>query len=328
MTSGTDVMNDESTTNGRAAKRPRRAGRASVLYDAPGPQARLRYNVYTFLTILVLLLVAWFVFVRMGERGQWEADKWLPFLTPELWTTYVLPGLGGTLGAAAVAAVLALAFGMVFGIARLSDHAWVRIPAAVVVEFFRAIPLLIMIFFLMRGSWALFGTSISTFWAVVLGLMFYNGSVLAEIVRAGILSIPKGQSEAAFSIGLRKGAVTRLILLPQAISAMLPAIIAQLVVLLKDTALGYVIGYSDLLNQWRNLSSAYINLIPAAIVIALIYIAINVALGYLATWLERRNQRSVKTQAAAVTGPAEVGVSAAAPPADGGPADGTGTPRA
>ncbi|RCV48579.1 amino acid ABC transporter permease [Marinitenerispora sediminis] len=312
-------MNDKPTTSG-TAKRPRRQAQASVLYDAPGPQARLRYNVYTFLTILGLLLVAWFVFVRMDEREQWEAEKWQPFFTSQLWTTYVLPGLGGTLGAAAVAAVLALAFGMVFGIARLSDHVWVRIPAAVVVEFFRAIPLLIMIFFLMRGSWSLFGTSISTFWAVVLGLMFYNGSVLAEIVRAGIQSIPRGQSEAALSIGLRKGAVTRLILLPQAITAMLPAIIAQLVVLLKDTALGYVIGYSDLLNQWRNLSSAYINLIPAAIVIALIYIALNVALGYLATWLERRNQRSVRSQTKAVTGPAEVGVSAAGPTAGGGAA--------
>ncbi|MEO5874471.1 MAG: amino acid ABC transporter permease [Streptosporangiaceae bacterium] len=275
-----------------------------ILFDAPGPRARVRNNILTLLSVVVLLLIGYVIARRLDREHQFDGKLWKPFIRGDTWTEFIIPGLLGTLRAAAVAAVLALVFGVVFGLGRLSDHRWIRIPSAAVVEFFRAIPLLILIFFLFSGPSAIAAglnreaPQISAFTAVVVGLMLYNGSVLAEIFRAGINSIPSGQSEAAYALGLRKGGVMRLILVPQATTAMMPAIVSQLVVLLKDTALGWIIAYEDLLNAGFNqIKANYGNLLPAAVVIALIYIAINLALGSLATWLEQRSRRSHKTSA-------------------------------
>ncbi|KAA9375738.1 amino acid ABC transporter permease [Microbispora cellulosiformans] len=270
---------------------------ATVLYDVPGPRTRLRNNALTLAFGVVLLLVAYFVWTKFDEKGQWDGKLWQPFLRADTWTELILPGLLNTLVAAALAAVLALLFGAVFGIARLSDHRWVRIAAAVVVEAFRAVPVLMLIFFAQYGG-SLAGLVVTEFTAVVFGLTVYNGSVLAEIVRAGILAVPRGQAEAGYAIGLRKNQVMRMILLPQAVTAMMPAIVSQLVVLLKDTALGFVVAYADLLNAGARVVPAnYANLIPSVIVIAVVYIAINLALGYLAAWLERRSRRSRKITA-------------------------------
>jgi glutamate transport system permease protein len=200
--------------------------------------------------------------------------------------------------------VIAVPFGFVFGIGRLSENAWIRRSAGAVVELFRAIPLLIMIFAVMFGGSAVFGLTVTPFTAVVIGLVLYNGSVLAEIVRAGILSIPRGQAEAALAVGLRRSQVMRMILLPQAVTVMMPAIVAQLVVLLKDTALGFIVSFEDLLNAGaRVLPSNFNNIIPAVIVIAIIYIIINMAVGAIATWLEIRSRRSRKTTAQPIARP-------------------------
>jgi glutamate transport system permease protein len=237
-------------------------------------------------------VAAWLVWA-LGQKGQWAVQKWQPFLRADIWTVQILPGLAGTLLAAAIAAVLALAFGIVFGIARLSGHRWISLPAGAVVEFFRAIPLLLLIFFASYAPGALtgFAWNPTALQAVVFGLTMYNGSVLAEVVRAGINAIPRGQAEAGYAIGLRKGQLMRLVLVPQAITAMMPAIVSQLVVLLKDTALGTIIAYQNLTSTLSILQNLYTNAIPAAIVIACIYIPINLSLGWAATRLERRNRR-------------------------------------
>jgi glutamate transport system permease protein len=200
----------------------------------------------------------------------------------------------------------------------MSDHRWVRLPAGVIVEFFRAIPVLIMMFFALAGPPIIadaFGrefSPLSGFEAVVAGLTLYNGSVLAEIIRAGINSVPRGQAEAGYSIGLRKSGVMLRILVPQGITAMMPAIVSQLVVLLKDSALGYIIAYEDLLNSgFYQVKSNYGNLIPAAIVVTTVYVAMNMALGYFANWLERRSRRSGRSAARSL------GTGTGAPPAVG-----------
>jgi glutamate transport system permease protein len=294
----------------------------SVLFDVPGPRARVRNALLTVVSLAAVAAVLWFVYSGFDAKGQWEGRIWEPFLQWETWQFYIFPGLLGTLQAAAVSAVLALLFGAVFGLARLSDHKWVRVPAGFVVEVFRAIPLLLLIFFIAYLSPILAGSGDYTFMALVLGLTFYNGSVLAEVVRAGVNAVPRGQSEAAYAVGMRKNQVMRLVLLPQAVTAMMPAIISQLVVLLKDTALGYIIAYPDLLNTGFKILPArfFGSLIPAAIVIGIIYVALNMALSYLATWLERRSRRSRKTAAAPVAAPgsAEVGVAAGQGTAGGG----------
>lgn len=264
---------------------------SSVLYDAPGPRGKALNRVYTVITVALVVLVAWFVYSRFDANGQWAAAKWKPFVEGDVWTTFLLPGLWGTLRAFLLGSVLALAFGFVFGVGRMSQLKVVSIVCGVVVEFFRSIPMLLLMFFIyfLQPTLGIVPTSI--FWAVVLGLMLYNGSVLAEIIRAGVRALPKGQTEAGLAIGLTPGRVVRSILLPQAVRAMLPAIIAQLVVLLKDTALGYILGYSELLNQINKLDGNYKNLIPAAIVVALIYIVINSLFGIFAHWLEARTRR-------------------------------------
>jgi glutamate transport system permease protein len=159
------------------------------------------------------------------------------------------------------------------------------------VEFFRAVPLLLMIFFLFYGLPFLIQAPVPAFWGLVIGLTLYNGSVLAEAFRAGVKAVPRGQSEAGAAIGLRDGQIMRHILMPQAARAMLPIIVSQLVVLLKDTALGYIIAYPELLQRGSEITANYSNVVPLAIVLALIYIAINSALTLFARWLERRTRR-------------------------------------
>ncbi|MFJ3234556.1 amino acid ABC transporter permease [Streptomyces sp. NPDC086787] len=290
---------------------------SSVLYDTPGPRARLRNTVLSVVFVLLLALLLWWVWQTMDDKGQLEWALWQPFTTSEAWTTYLLPGLGDTLKAAALAMVIALPLGAFFGIARMSDHRWVRIPAGVVVEFFRSIPVLLLMLF--ANEFYVRSTDVTSedrpLYAVVTGLVLYNASVLAEIVRAGILALPKGQTEAAKAIGLRKGQTMTGILLPQAVTAMLPAIVSQLVVIVKDTALGGVmLGFTELLNNRSTLAANYANVIPSFIVVAVIFILLNFVLTSFASWLERRLRRSKRSTGAVLAAddaggmnPAEVG---------------------
>lgn len=283
----------------------------SVLYDHPGPRARRRNLVLTALFGIGIAALLWFVYNRFDEKGQWTAQEWGPFLDAKVWQQFILPGLWATLSAAAVGMVLSLAFGLVFAVGRLSQRRWVAIPAGAVIEFFRAVPLLLMIFFLFYGMPFITQSPFPAFWAVVVGLTLYNGSVLAEAFRAGIRAVPSGQSEAAYAIGMRKSQVMQHILVPQAARAMLPVIVSQLVVLLKDTALGYIIAYPELLERGGNqLTANYGNVVAAAIVLAVIYILINSALTLLAGWLDRRTTRVVGRATRAATVATDVGTGA------------------
>lgn len=275
----------------------------SVLYDAQGPRAKRRNIVYSAVFLVAAVAVVWWVYRNLDDKGQLDWEKWKPFFSgSEAWTTYILPGLKNTLIAAALSMLIALPLGAVFGIARLSDHAWVRIPAGVVVEFFRAIPVLILMIF----GVALFAeyTGVSSddrpLYAVVTGLVLYNASVLAEIVRAGILALPKGQAEAAQAIGLRKTQIMTSILLPQAVTAMLPAIVSQLVVIVKDTALGgAVLTFPELLASVSPMSSYYgANTIASFTIVAVIFVALNFTLTTFASWLEGRLRRSKRSTGA------------------------------
>jgi glutamate transport system permease protein len=265
----------------------------AVLYDHPGPRARARNRILTVVFGVVVLALLYWIYKKFDDKGQWSSTLWKPFTIGTTWTEYILPGLQHTLEAAAVAMVLSLAFGIIFAVGRLSDHWWLRIPSGVVVEFFRAVPLLLMMFFIFFGIPFVTEKPMSNFWAVVIALTLYNGSVLAEAFRAGVRSVPIGQSEAAYAIGMRKNQVMSSILIPQAARAMLPVIVSQLVVLVKDTALGYIISYNELLQLGvNNLSANFGNVVQAAIVAAIIYILINSALTATAGWLGRRTRRS------------------------------------
>ncbi|MFJ6050201.1 amino acid ABC transporter permease [Streptomyces sp. NPDC092307] len=278
---------------------------SSVLYDTPGPKAKVRNWIYSGIFVVLFGLVLWWVLSLMGEKGQLDADKWSPFVTDSrVWTTYLLPGLLETLKAGALSMVIALPLGALLGIGRLSDHSWVRWLVGTWVEFFRAIPVLMLMLFgfaLMAPGWMDVPSDTRPFWAVVTGLVLYNSAVIAEIVRAGVLSLPHGQSDAAKAIGMRKSQTMFHVLIPQAVTAMLPALVSQLVVILKDTAIGgALLGFAELLSMNRQIAANYSNTIASLVVIALIYIAVNFALTSSASLLEGRLRKSKKSTGAVV----------------------------
>lgn len=275
---------------------------ASVLFDAPGPRARIRNNVLSVVVLAAIAGVLYLIYDAFADADQFTKDKWKPFLDSEIWTTYLFPGLKGTLIAAALAIVLAMLVGMVFGILRLSDHRIMRGVAGTVVEFARAIPVLILMLFLYAvfSEYNLFKSEDLALAAVVTALTIYNGAVIAEIVRAGIRSLPKGQSEAAVALGMRKNQLMRLVLLPQAITAMLPALISQMVVALKDSALGYQINYVELVRSGRNVGEAEGNIIPSLIVVGILMIALNSLLSWVATRVEKRLRSGKRKKGGAV----------------------------
>ena len=268
----------------------------SVLFDVPGPNARRRNAILAVVTVVVVLAIIAFIVWRLTLTNQFSAAKWSVFTYTAVWTS-IGQMLLNTLRAFALAAVLSLALGFILAIGRLSDHAWIRVPVTVITELFRAVPVLVMMMILYYGLPTL-GVKVDPYWAVVIALMAYNGSVLAEALRAGIESLPRGQSEAGYAIGLRKSGVMMLILLPQAVRAMLPVIVAQLVVVMKDTALGFIITYQELLYYAKLLSSQPGRpILQSALVIGGIYIIMCLILSGIAKWLEVRTRHSPKDMA-------------------------------
>ncbi|QIM16669.1 amino acid ABC transporter permease [Leucobacter insecticola] len=284
----------------------------SVLYDVPGPKAILRNRVLAVATIVVVAAIIGFLGYRFALSGQFSPTKWGLFTYATVWSQ-IFAALGKTLAAFGLAAILSLVAGFALAIGRLSDHAWVRVPTTAVTELFRAVPVLVMMMLLYYGLPSV-GMRMDPYWAVVIALVVYNGSVLAEALRAGIESLPRGQKEAGYAIGLRKSGVMRLILLPQAVRVMLPVIIAQLVVTMKDTALGFIITYPELLYLAKQLSSnAQFQqpILQSAFVIGGIYIVMCLILSGIARLLEQRLHRNPRAHGgrgddAANTGPAPV----------------------
>lgn len=269
---------------------------ATVLYDIPGPHTRKRHRVYGIVsTALLLALVGWVIYL-LFDTDQFTSAKWSPFEYKGI-QELLLRGLGNTLKAFAYAAVLSLALGAVLAVGRLSEHRPVRWVSTVLVEFFRAMPVLVMIFFIFVAL------KVQPLPALVAGLTLYNGSVLAEVFRTGINSVERGQGEAAYALGMRKTHVTAYVLAPQAIRAMLPTIISQLVVALKDTSLGYLITYEEFLHAGKLIASNLdydLPFIPVVMVISPIYIGMCMLLSWFATWVARRQRRNPKTEAVGV----------------------------
>lgn len=269
---------------------------ASVLYDAPGPRARVRNLITAVLTVLVFAAILAWVIWKFAAADQFTAAKWEPFLTANLWKNYVLEGIEGTLTAAALSIVLALALGCALGVGRLAPVRAVSWFCATFVEFFRSVPVLIMMLFAysLFAAYDVFPSRQLALAGVVTGLTLYNSAVIAEIVRTGVHALPRGQAEAASALGLTWLQTMRSILLPQAITSMLPVLVSQMVVVLKDTAIGYQITFIEMVRQGTSVGTSYGNLIPALMVIAALMIALNFALSSFATWLEARLRRSKK----------------------------------
>ncbi|MFI0879764.1 amino acid ABC transporter permease [Streptomyces parvus] len=278
------------------------APEATALYDIPGPVTRRRHLMYGIAsTVVILALFGWIVYL-LFDTDQFTAQKWTPFEYKGI-QELLLRGLGNTLKAFAYAAVLSLALGAVLAVGRLSEHRVLRWISTLLVEFFRAMPVLVMIFFIFVAL------KVQPLPALVAGLTLYNGSVLAEVFRTGINAVDRGQREAAYALGMRKTQVTTYVLAPQAVRAMLPTIISQLVVALKDTSLGYLITYEEFLHAGKLIASNLdydLPFIPVVMVISPIYIGMCMLLSWFATWVAKRQRRNLKTRAVGVA-PAEPG---------------------
>ena len=256
---------------------------SSVLYDVPGPKAR-RVSLIGSVVGIILIggLLAWAVSI-LAQQGIFQAQRWAVFGIPDVWAL-IGNGILATLSAAAVAAVIAFPLGLLLCLLRISEVPWIRVPTRIMLEFLRGMPVVLMMFFVLL----VFATN--PFIAVVAGLVLYNSAVFAEIIRAGIQSLPKGQREAGLSIGLTSFQSRLTIELPQAIRRMMPSLVAQLVVLLKDTSLGYIVSYEELLRKVQLMADVlgFQYLFPVFFVAAAIYITINFSVSRLAIWIERR----------------------------------------
>ena len=262
---------------------------APVLADSLGPRGRRRALVASLVATAVILAVVVVGINRLQDSGQLDARKWRPLVQ---WPVikFFLGGLLNTIKAASTAMGIAVVVGGLFALARLARHRPQRWLATVYVEFFRGLPLYVLILFCKFGLPRL-DIRVSTFWALVIGLSLYNSSVLAEIFRAGILSLDRGQGEAASALGLGYWQSMAFVIVPQAVRRMVPAIVSQLVTLLKDTSLGVLIFYEELLRRARISAEFYQNTLQSLVVVAVIYIVVNSALSAVATRLETRQQR-------------------------------------
>lgn len=264
---------------------------ASVLFDAPGPRTRIRHRIYTIVFLVVIVGALFWVYRKLDAAGQFEPRIWERMFSEGVVREF-RRALVGTLKAAGIAIVTSLIVGFLLAVARLSEKRWVSWPATAVVEFFRAIPLLLLItflfFYLQRVDIDL-QRNTTALLALVGGLTLYNGAVLAEVFRAGINAVPRGQSEAAYAIGMRKRQVMTMILTPQAVRFMLPAIISQCVVVLKDTSLGFAATYApELVRSSRFVADFVGSFLMTSLLVALVFIAINSVLSALAHYTERR----------------------------------------
>jgi glutamate transport system permease protein len=260
---------------------------AGVLFDYPGPVTRARHRVYTIIAAIALAVAIAVALWRLNEAGQFAYALWEPFITPR-YVEALLQGLLDTLKMAFTAVLGAVVLGLVLGVGKLSEHGVIRWPCWLVVEFFRAVPVLMLMIFFFYAVFNDLSIERAGYWGVVAALTLYNGAVLAEVFRAGVLAVPKGQSEAAYAIGMRKSQVMNIVLLPQAVKIMIPAIISQCVVALKDTSLGYIIVAPGLTRVGRSIYLEFANHVPTIIVLGALYVGVNLILTAIATWVQKK----------------------------------------
>lgn len=258
----------------------------TLLFDPPGPRGRRRIAAATVLSAAVLAALAWLALRRLAAHGQLSADKWRVFGQWPI-AHYLLTGLTATLEVTLVAGAIALPLGVLLALARLSGSALLRWPAAAYTETMRAVPLLLLIYAFLLGL-PQTGVRLPLFWQLVWPIVITNAAVLAEIFRAGVRAVDRGQSEAAYSLGLGYRPTMRLVVLPQAVRQVTPSLVSQVIRLLKDSTLGYVVSYLELLNSAKVLGEYNGTVVQSFLIVAAVYVGINTLLAAAAGRLERR----------------------------------------
>ncbi len=276
---------------------------APFIGDALGPRGRRTTRIVTAVSAAVIVGLVAVALSRLADKGQLDAARWRPFTEWGVIRFFLL-GVRATVEVALVSMAGAMVIGALLALARLARAPVVRALALAYTEFFRGVPLILLVFFCALGL-PRYGVRLSLFWYLAMGLIIYNGAVLGEIFRAGILSLDRGQTEAAHSLGMGYWQAMLLVVIPQAARRMVPAIVSQLVTLLKDTSLGAAIAYFELLRRARVNGEFFQNPLQSLVVAAVLYIAVNFTLSRVARRLEVRQRRRYKAGTIAVAGGGE-----------------------
>lgn len=258
----------------------------NILFDEPGPKARRRILIGTITTLIVFLAILILLLLEFAKKGQLEPERWLQFTDFYVWK-FLGEGIWHTVKAATVAMLGVIPAGAILAMGRISERRIIRWLATAYIEAFRSTPMLLLVYIFV-GVLPSFGFNPEVFWKLVIPIILGASAIMAEVFRAGILALPKGQSEAASALGLSHGQKMRLVIFPQALKLVIPALITQMVSVLKDTTLGYAASYPELLKSAANLTTYTGYLIQTYLVIALLYVATNFALSKFAHWLEEK----------------------------------------
>jgi His/Glu/Gln/Arg/opine family amino acid ABC transporter permease subunit len=247
-----------------------------VLFGDLNPRAQVVTRAVSVAVAVALLVLAAGVVYRFDDAGQFERRLWEFFGWETTWV-FLGKGLLGTLESAAAAAVIALVLGLVLLVGRLSPLRFARWPAVAAIEFLRGVPTLLLIYvcFLVLPS---VGIRMSAYWMLTLPVGLSTAAVVAEVYRAGVLAVPRGQTDAARALGLSEAQVFAHVVFPQALRYIVPALVAQLVIVVKDTTFGYVVTYGELMQNARVLISNYRSLVPVYLAVAALYCSVNYAI--------------------------------------------------
>lgn len=263
----------------------------SALFEVAGPRARRRVAIGTAIAVVLLVGVVAWVVVLLYNNGQFAPEYWSLFADVKVWS-FLLQGFVGTARASLGAGAIALVGGLVLMFGRISSVAPVRWVSTAVIEFVRGTPTLLFIYFFFLVP-SQFGIHMSTYWMVVIPITLYASAVLAEVYRAGVQAVPRGQSEAGLSVGLTRWQNYRYIVLPQMLRIVVPTLVAQLVIVVKDTTFGYVVTYPEMMQNTKVIIANNNSLLPVYLVASIIYILVNYAISRTARWLSQRSNATI-----------------------------------
>ena len=257
-----------------------------ALYEAPGPKTKKRIVIFTAVSLAALAALIFLIIRQFYITGQLNEKYWSLFTRFTTWK-FLAEGLVGTLQVALVSSVVAFVIAFLLMVGRINRNKIVSWISTALIELSRGIPTLLFIYFFFLVAPQL-GLKLPTFWKISLPVALSAAGVVAEVLRSGVNAVPKGQTEAAVALGMRSVTVFTKIVFPQAFRYVIPSLISELVIVLKDTTFAYVVSYADLMQNARVLISNYDALLSVYLVVALIYILINYLLNQASVAVAKR----------------------------------------
>ena len=262
-----------------------------ALYEEPGPKTRRYIVVGTVLSLAARAALAFCVIRQFYRTGQLDAKYWSFLMRATTWR-FLGRGLAGTLEAALAAGLVALALGFLMMVGRISGNRILGGISTALIEFTRGVPTLLFVYFFFLVVPQL-GIKLPAFWKIAAPVAISASGLVAEALRAGVNAVPKGQTEAALSLGMSNRSVFLKVVFPQAIRFVIPSLISEIVIVVKDTTFAYVVNFPDLMQNARVLISNYDALLSVYLVVAIIYIIINYLLNRASVFAARRRNRSM-----------------------------------